>query len=339
MAERFSPRVEDAGEGIAYLDVDGHRAPLPGPSPELELGRSLIAAAEAAGLPARVGIASSKLAARVAAGLPELAGGRARGRGGRLPGAAAARPPRPEVEIAATLERWGVRSIGDFARLPRGAGGEPPGPDRPRAARHGARHRSPAADPARAAAGLPRGDEPGVAAGLAGALPVRRPRGARAALPAPGGARPRLHPPGAWRCAWSRTATRRARSTCRRPPATSRRCSPWCAWTWRPARPARRWPASPSSPSRTGRARRSSRSTARRRSRRTSWRPPWPASSPCSAPTGSARPRPVDGHRPERFALVEFAPPPPPEVRREPRAGPRPARRAGAAPAGRAWRC
>jgi protein ImuB len=32
-------------------------------------------------------------------------------------------------------------------------------------------------------------------------------------------------------------------------------------------------------------------------------------------------PRPVDGHRPERFALVEFAPPPPPKIRREPRAG------------------
>jgi hypothetical protein len=29
----------------------------------------------------------------------------------------------------------------------------------------------------------------------------------------------------------------------------------------------------------------------------------------------------VDGHRPERFALVDFSPPPPPEVRREPRAG------------------
>ncbi|HBL25775.1 MAG TPA: DNA polymerase IV, partial [Acidobacteria bacterium] len=24
----------------------------------------------------------------------------------------------PEVEIAETLERWGVRSIGDFAKLP-----------------------------------------------------------------------------------------------------------------------------------------------------------------------------------------------------------------------------
>ncbi|MFP5284747.1 MAG: hypothetical protein ACLGI9_03320, partial [Thermoanaerobaculia bacterium] len=32
-------------------------------------------------------------------------------------------------------------------------------------------------------------------------------------------------------------------------------------------------------------------------------------------------PRPVDGHRPERFSLVEYTPPPPPEVRREPRSG------------------
>jgi hypothetical protein len=32
-------------------------------------------------------------------------------------------------------------------------------------------------------------------------------------------------------------------------------------------------------------------------------------------------PRPVDGHSPERFTLVDFSPPPPPEVRREPRAG------------------
>jgi protein ImuB len=32
-------------------------------------------------------------------------------------------------------------------------------------------------------------------------------------------------------------------------------------------------------------------------------------------------PRPVDGHRPERFALVDFSPPPPPATRREPRAG------------------
>ena len=38
-------------------------------------------------------------------------------------------------------------------------------------------------------------------------------------------------------------------------------------------------------------------------------------------PGRAGSPRPVDGHRPERFALVDFAPPPPPEVKREPRRG------------------
>jgi protein ImuB len=38
-------------------------------------------------------------------------------------------------------------------------------------------------------------------------------------------------------------------------------------------------------------------------------------------PGRAGSPRPVDGHRPERFALAEFAPPPPPEVKREPRTG------------------
>jgi nucleotidyltransferase/DNA polymerase involved in DNA repair len=71
VAEGFSPRVEDTGEGIAYLDADGIERHYPSPSPELEMGRALMNTAEAAGLPARVGIASSKLAARVASGLPD----------------------------------------------------------------------------------------------------------------------------------------------------------------------------------------------------------------------------------------------------------------------------
>src|SRR3954452_2024410 len=70
VAEGFSPRVEDAGEGFAYLDADGIERHYPVASPELEMGRLLMNAAEAAGMPARVGIASSKLVARVASGLP-----------------------------------------------------------------------------------------------------------------------------------------------------------------------------------------------------------------------------------------------------------------------------
>jgi protein ImuB len=132
VAESFSPRVEDAGDGLAFLDAEGTERHFrsrshaespdrqsPGTSPELEMGRALAAAIEAAGLPARVGIASSKLAARIAAGSPESpvvvpAGEEAAFLAplplGRLT---------PEVGVAATLERWGIRSIGDLARLPK----------------------------------------------------------------------------------------------------------------------------------------------------------------------------------------------------------------------------
>ncbi|MEA2604747.1 MAG: protein ImuB [Acidobacteriota bacterium] len=118
VAEGFSPRVEDAGEGTAYLDLEGLERHYPGPSPELDLGRSLMAAADSAGLPARVGIASSKLAARIAAGLPEppviVPAGEEAAFLAPLPLQRLA----PEVDVSGTLERWGVRSVGDFAQLP-----------------------------------------------------------------------------------------------------------------------------------------------------------------------------------------------------------------------------
>lgn len=119
LAERFSPRVEDAGEGVAFLDVDGMERLFPGDRPEADLGRSLLHSAEKAGFPARVGIASSKLAARLAAGLPDspviVEPGKEASFLAPLPLAHLA----PELSLAATLERWGVRSIGDFAHLPR----------------------------------------------------------------------------------------------------------------------------------------------------------------------------------------------------------------------------
>lgn len=118
LAEGFSPRVEDAGEGIAYLDVRGLARHFPGESPEEDLGHALIRALEAMGLPGRVGIASSKLAARVAAGLPRSPTVIPRGDEAAFLAPLPLSRLAPELEIAATLERWGIRSIGELARLP-----------------------------------------------------------------------------------------------------------------------------------------------------------------------------------------------------------------------------
>jgi protein ImuB len=184
VAESFSPRVEDGGKGVAYLDLDGHVAlrsqrkesdPLPAGaregrpyepglgessdqnppatsmssfvgagvnagrrpalptavglprwsaapacSAERSIGCELISAAEKAGLPARVGIAASKLAARVAAGLPDspsvVAPREEASFLAPLPLAKLA----PALEIAESFERWGIRSIGELAKLPEG---------------------------------------------------------------------------------------------------------------------------------------------------------------------------------------------------------------------------
>lgn len=121
VAESFSPRVEEEAAGRVYLDVDGVAHHFPADSltaSEERAGRALAAAADAVGLPAWVGIAASKLAARVAAetgGSPTVvpAGEEARFLA-PLPLARLA----PEMRVAATLERWGIRSIGELARLP-----------------------------------------------------------------------------------------------------------------------------------------------------------------------------------------------------------------------------
>ncbi len=138
VAESFSPRVEDAREGVVYLDIQGlerhyadkdfepaERAALSGFAPsgfalaELALGRELMADADRkAGLPAWAGIASSKLGARIAAE--------------RLPSPTIIPVDQetdflaplplahlsPEAHVYETLCRWGIRSIGSFAALP-----------------------------------------------------------------------------------------------------------------------------------------------------------------------------------------------------------------------------
>ena len=117
-SETISPRVEDAGPGESYLDVDG--LDLHFGFSEKALGRSLAAAVEGAGLAARIGIAASKLAARVAAESPGspvvVASGAEAEFLASLPLARLA----PPGEIADALERWGLSRIGELARLSEG---------------------------------------------------------------------------------------------------------------------------------------------------------------------------------------------------------------------------
>ena len=136
VAETFSPRVEDSGDGVAFVDVTGterlfgeqravssEREAASSPlaarrSPEDQLAHAAIAAIEGIGLPARVGVAASKLAARVAAELPQsptvVPPGEEASFLAPLPLARLS----PELEAAAMLQRFGLASIGDLARLP-----------------------------------------------------------------------------------------------------------------------------------------------------------------------------------------------------------------------------
>ncbi len=120
VAGSLSPVVEDAGEGLALADVEGMGALFPGPDGEDRLGHAAIRAAEGLGLPVRVGIAGNRLAATLAA---------------RRPASPTVVPPGGEREflaplplaeldppsaLAATLERWGLATLGDLASLPPG---------------------------------------------------------------------------------------------------------------------------------------------------------------------------------------------------------------------------
>lgn len=125
-AESFSPRVEDGGDGIAYVDLEGldclWASDPDGPGAEAgvalrRLGQSVVAAVEAAGLPARVGIATGKLVARVAADAPESPVVVPPGLEAQFLSALPLVRLSPPPEISEILRRWGLSTIGDLARL------------------------------------------------------------------------------------------------------------------------------------------------------------------------------------------------------------------------------
>ncbi len=125
IADSFSPRVEDAGDGVVYLDLAGLPGLLPKEDVSVEraealLAQRLIAAVEGAGLPARVGIAGSKLAARVASTLPDSPKVVPEGDEAKFLAPLPLDRLAPEMEIGARLAQWGIGSIGELAQLPEG---------------------------------------------------------------------------------------------------------------------------------------------------------------------------------------------------------------------------
>jgi protein ImuB len=116
-----SPRVEDGGGGLVYVDVDGLER-LIGDEPAV--GARLERAARAVGLPARVAIGGSRVVARVAA---RQAGGAGAPRVVLVPPGRERDTLAPvpvtmlelSEDLARTLARWGVRSLGEVAALPR----------------------------------------------------------------------------------------------------------------------------------------------------------------------------------------------------------------------------
>jgi protein ImuB len=111
-----SPRIEDAAPGVVHLEIDGLERLI---GDDGAIGHRLARLATRVGLPARIGIADSRVAARVAAR-------RATGRVTVVPPGAdvttLAATPLEVLELGddlrGTLARWGVTTLGDLAALP-----------------------------------------------------------------------------------------------------------------------------------------------------------------------------------------------------------------------------
>jgi protein ImuB len=125
-AASFSPRIEDTGDGIVYLDLEGLGTLF---ESESQLANALAQRATHLGLDAQVGVAGSKVAAALAARNGGGATVIPSGEEWSFLAPVAIGLLGPSSELAATLQRWGIRSIGDLAALPTRAVGTRLGPE------------------------------------------------------------------------------------------------------------------------------------------------------------------------------------------------------------------
>jgi protein ImuB len=128
VALAHSPRVEEGGADHVYLDATGLRGLF---GSEEQLARRLVAAAAKSGQGIRVGIAASRISARFACRLHEgITVVEPEGDAAYLAAAPVTLLDLPP-DMAARLDRWGIRTLGELAALPAAAlferlGGEGP---------------------------------------------------------------------------------------------------------------------------------------------------------------------------------------------------------------------
>jgi protein ImuB len=115
VADSFSPRVEKGAPGLVFLEIEGLRSLF---GTESHLATSLAARLRRVGLEGRVGVASTKtvawLTARASEGVDVVKPGEERRWLAALPMAILEPPP----DVSVTLERWGIRTLGQLAGLP-----------------------------------------------------------------------------------------------------------------------------------------------------------------------------------------------------------------------------
>jgi len=124
-ASSFSPRFEDAAQGLVYLDLDGLGLLY---ESESQLANALARRTVRIGLEAQVGVAGSKVAASLAArhggGVRVIPAGEEWSFLAPVPVALL----EPDAALAETLRFWGIRTIGELAALPTRAIGTRLGP-------------------------------------------------------------------------------------------------------------------------------------------------------------------------------------------------------------------